>query len=56
MKDKNFYIGIGLLIGVGIGFLSFSNIKITNIGHLDKLTIIQSGDRGDKGKNTKQYI
>lgn len=43
MKEKSLYIGIGLLIGVGVGLLSFSkiNIKINTVGHLDKLTIMK---------------
>ncbi|QOY35143.1 hypothetical protein AWH56_020945 [Anaerobacillus isosaccharinicus] len=43
MKEKGIFIGIGILIGVGVGLLSFSNIKIkiNNIGHLDKLTVIK---------------
>lgn len=39
MKEKAMYIGIGLAIGVGIGFLSFSKITFTNIGNIDKLII-----------------
>lgn len=44
MKEKGIYIGIGLLIGVGIGFLSFSKINITTIGNLQNLTITTSGE------------
>lgn len=46
MKEKGLYIGIGLLIGVGVGLLSFSkiNIIINTVGHLDKLTITKCDD------------
>jgi hypothetical protein len=39
MKEKGLYMGIGILIGVGIGLLSFSKIRISNIGNIDRLTI-----------------
>lgn len=44
MKEKGLYIGIGILIGVGIGLMSFSKITITNVGHLEKLIINKSDE------------
>ncbi|MRH41420.1 hypothetical protein GH741_01875 [Aquibacillus halophilus] len=46
-KEKSLYIGLGVLIGFGIGLLSFKNIKIINIGHLDKITLVQRNDRDE---------
>ena len=45
MKEKSLYIGIGVLIGVGIGFLTFSKITVTNIGNIDKLVINKKEDK-----------
>ncbi|WP_280770761.1 hypothetical protein [Salipaludibacillus daqingensis] len=54
MKEKSLYIGIGLLIGVGIGFVSFSNLKLTNIGNIEKLTVIQVLDKDPKNTSTSE--
>ncbi|WP_161568358.1 hypothetical protein [Anaerobacillus alkaliphilus] len=39
MKEKGLYIGIGILVGVGIGLLGFKKISVVNVGHLNTLTI-----------------
>lgn len=39
MKEKGIYIGVGILVGVGIAFLGFKKLSVVNVGHLNTLTI-----------------
>jgi hypothetical protein len=50
MKEKALYIGIGFLLGLGVSIFS-ANIKINNVGHLDKLTIINCVEKKTKEEN-----
>ncbi|MCD8510617.1 MAG: hypothetical protein LRY73_12600 [Bacillus sp. (in: Bacteria)] len=38
-KERGIYIGMGVIAGVVLGFLSFSKIKVTVVGNVDKVTI-----------------
>ncbi|MBU9714094.1 hypothetical protein [Evansella tamaricis] len=44
-KEKGLYLGAGFLIGLGLGLVSFSTIKLTNIGNVDKFIIVNLNDQ-----------
>ncbi|MFA9558519.1 hypothetical protein ACERII_14525 [Evansella sp. AB-rgal1] len=48
MKGKTVYLGIGVVIGIVIGLVSFSKIILVNVGHIDKLTITKNNDLDKK--------
>jgi hypothetical protein len=53
MKEKAMYVGIGFLLGLGVSLFSV-NIKINNVGHLDKLTIVNYAENKNEEENKQE--
>ncbi|WP_186579418.1 hypothetical protein [Aquibacillus kalidii] len=52
-KEKGLFIGIGVLVGIGIGVMAFKNFKIVNVGNINELTIVHKNDGDVHRANTK---
>lgn len=54
VKEKSVYFGLGFLIGVGVGLLSYSKLTVSNIGNVDKLTIIHCNEKQEDNSEKKE--